>query len=246
MTDVALRAVTFDYWDTLYDGSTKPERVVLRQGAIRELLARIGHEIADADFAALYRASGVEAERWWREEQRGYTTQERIRWLLSRVNVERPADCQYVAAAERAVDDALVAYPAPLLPGVGDGVARLASAFTLAIISDTGFASGRAQDRLLEHDQLLPYFTATVYSMDIGHAKPRPEPFAAALRALGAAPADTIHVGDNERTDVRGALDAGMRAVRVDFVRGQGPSAAEFVARSFDELVAYLLAQRHA
>ena len=167
---MALRAVTFDYWDTLYDGATKSERVVLRQGAIRKLLADIGREIADDDFVALYRASGAEAERWWREEHRGYTTQERIRWLLARVNVERPADCRHVAAAERAVDDALVAHPAPLLPGAGDGVARLASAFTLAIVSDTGFASGRAQDRLLERDQLLAFFAATVYSMDIGHA----------------------------------------------------------------------------
>ncbi|NUQ20091.1 MAG: HAD family hydrolase [Gemmatimonadaceae bacterium] len=243
---MALRAVTFDYWDTLYDGATKSERVVLRQGAIRKLLADIGREIADDDFVALYRASGAEAERWWREEHRGYTTQERIRWLLARVNVERPADCRHVAAAERAVDDALVAHPAPLLPGAGDGVARLASAFTLAIVSDTGFASGRAQDRLLERDQLLAFFAATVYSMDIGHAKPRPEPFAAALRALGTAPAETIHVGDNEHTDVRGALKAGMRAVRVDFVRAGGPSEAEFVARSFEELVTYLLSQRGA
>ena len=109
---------------------------------------------------------------------------------------------------------------------------------------DTGFASGRAQDRLLAKDQLLSLFKATVYSMDVGHAKPRPEPFAAALRALGTAPAETLHVGDNERTDVRGALAAGLRAVRVDFVRQSGPSEAEFVARSFEELTSYLLAQR--
>ncbi|HEX2780211.1 MAG TPA: HAD family hydrolase [Gemmatimonadaceae bacterium] len=241
---MALRAVTFDYWDTLYDGSTKPERVVLRQGAIRRLLAAIGREIPDDQFVALYRAAGAEADRWWREEHRGYTTQERIRWLLAKLDVERPADCEHVAAAERVVDDALLVYPPPLLAGAGDGVARLGAAYTLGIISDTGFASGRAQDRLLERDQLRGYFAATVYSMDIGHAKPRREPFTAALRALGAPPAETIHVGDNERTDVRGALDAGMRAVRVDIVRAQGPSVAEYVARSFPELVEYLLSQR--
>ena len=76
--------------------------------------------------------------------------------------------------------------------------------------------------------------------MDIGHAKPRREPFAAALDALGLSPGDVIHIGDNERTDVRGALDMGMRAIRVDFVRQNGPSSAEFVARTFDELTEYL------
>ena len=243
---MALRAVTFDYWDTLYADAPAQGRIGRRQQAVRELLAAIGHHLPDEEFVALYRAASAEADRWWRDEQRGYTTQERIRWLLARLDIERPADCHHVAMAERAIDDALLTHPAPLLPGAGDGIARLASAYTLGIISDTGFASGRAQDRLLERDQLLAHFAVTVYSMDIGHAKPRPEPFAAALRALGSAAGDALHVGDNERTDVRGALDAGMRAVRVDIARAQGPSAAEFVARSFAELVEYLLAQRAA
>lgn len=241
---MALRAVTLDYWDTIYTGAPAPERGAVRQAAIRRLFATFDRAVPDEEFITLYKAAGAEAERWWREEQRGYTTQERIRWLLAKVQVERPADCAHIAAAERAVDDALLAHPAPLVPGAGDGLARLASVYTLGIVSDTGFASGKAQDRLLAQDQLLSLFKATVYSMDVGHAKPRPEPFAAALRALGTAPAETLHVGDNERTDVRGALAAGLRAVRVDFVRQSGPSEAEFVARSFEELTSYLLAQR--
>ncbi len=241
---MGLRAVTLDYWDTIYTGAPAPERGAVRQAAIRRLFATFDRAVPDEEFITLYKAAGAEAERWWREEQRGYTTQERIRWLLARVQVERPADCAHIAAAERAVDDALLAHPAPLVPGAGDGLARLASVYTLGIVSDTGFASGKAQDRLLAQDQLLSLFKATVYSMDVGHAKPRPEPFAAALRALGSAPAETLHVGDNERTDIRGALAAGLRAVRVDFVRQSGPSEAEFVARSFEELTSYLLAQR--
>ena len=241
---MGLRAVTLDYWDTIYTGAPAPERGALRQAAIRRLFAAFDRAVPDEEFVTLYKAAGAEAERWWREEQRGYTTQERIRWLLGRVQVERPADCAHVAAAERAIDDALLAHLAPLVPGAGDGLARLASAYTLGIVSDTGFASGKAQDRLLAQDQLLSLFKATVYSMDVGHAKPRPEPFAAALRALGTAPGDTLHVGANERTDIRGALAAGLRAVRVDFVRQSGPSEAEFVARSFEELTSYLLRQR--
>jgi len=57
------------------------------------------------------------------------------------------------------------------------------------------------------------------------------------------APNEILHIGDNERTDVRGALSAGFRAVRLDVVRKGGPSEAEFVARSFEELSEYLLGQ---
>jgi len=119
----------------------------------------------------------------------------------------------------------------------------LSRRLTLAVISDTGFASGRAQDRLLEKDAARGFFGATIYSMDVGHAKPRPEIFAAALATLGLPAAEILHVGDNERTDVRGALAAGFRAVRLDVVRASGPSEAEFVARSFDELTDYVQRQ---
>jgi putative hydrolase of the HAD superfamily len=238
---MSLRAVTFDYWDTLYVGAVLPERKSLRQTALRRMLADIGHAIEDEEFAALYHASGQEADRWWREEQRGYTADDRIRWMLQRLSIERPPDCEHVARAVEAVDDALMRYPPPLLPGAGDAVKAIRERYRLAIISDTGFASGRAQDDLLQRDGLRDLFDVTVYSVDVGHAKPRREPFRSALDALDLPPGDVIHIGDNERTDVRGALDMGMRAIRVDFVKQNGPSAAEFIARTFDELTDYLV-----
>ncbi len=239
-----LRAVTLDFWDTLYTSAVLPERVTLRQTALRRLLESVGARATDEEIRAVYRASGAEADRWWREEQRGYTSAERIRWMLRRLNVERPEDCEHIARACQAVDDALIQHPAPLLPGASDALAALASRFPLAIISDTGFASGAAQDRLLERDGIRSLFAATVYSVDVGYAKPRLEPFRAALDALRIdRPDEVLHVGDIERTDIRGAVAAGMRAIRLDVVRSGGPSEAEFVAPSFPALVEYLLAE---
>ena len=237
-----LRAVTLDFWDTLYDSASTPERSGLRLAALRRLFEEVGTPLADEQLAEVIAASGAEAERWWREEHRGYSPADRIRWMLGRFGIQRPPDCEHVARACDAVDGALLRCPAELLPGAAAAVRAIAERYPIAIVSDTGFASGRAQDRLLERDGLLSLFTARVYSMEVGHAKPRREPFAAALRALGVRPDEAIHVGDIERTDVQGALAAGMRAVRLDVVRRQGPSAAELVARSFDELVEYLTA----
>ena len=163
--------------------------------------------------------------------------------MLLRLGVERPSDCAHVKAAVQAMDDVLLDVPPPLLPGAADAVRRLAERFPLAIVSDTGFASGKAQDRLLERDGLLPLFRVRVYSMDVGHSKPRREPFDLAARMLGVAPGDVVHVGDNERTDVKGALAAGMRAVRLDQVRQHGGSAAELVAHSLGEVAAYLMGE---
>ncbi len=235
-----LRALTFDYWDTLYEGGVLPERVALRRTAVGALLGAYGRDLPEPQLRALYDASGREAERWWSEEHRGYRTDDRLRWILERAAVTPREGCAHVAMAADAVDNALLMLPPAMLVGAWQMLRTLSRRFTLAIISDTGFASGRAQDRLLEKDAARTFFASTIYSMDVGHAKPRAEIFEAATRELGIAPADILHIGDNERTDVKGALAAGFRAIRLDVVRDGGPSEAEFVARSFEDLSEYL------
>lgn len=203
------------------------------------MLRALGRELPADEFKTLYHASYEEAERWWREH-RGYTTADRIRWLLGQLAIERPADCEHIGQAVAEIDDTLTAFPPPLLPGVAEGIRELASRFKLAIVSDTGFPSGHAQNRLLEQDGLLQHFSATVYSGEIGHCKPRPEPFLKALELLDAKPGEALHVGDIERTDVAGSLGVGMRAIRLDAMRASGSSEAELVATSFAEVVRYL------
>jgi len=241
-----LRALTFDYWDTLYEGGALPERVALRRTAVGALLGAYGRPLPEEQLRTLYEESGREAERWWSDEHRGYSTHDRLHWILERANVAPRDACEHVAAAAEAVDNALLILPPAMLRGAWRTLRALSRHLVLAVISDTGFASGRAQDRLLEKDGARDFFAATIYSMDVGHAKPRPEIFRTAVETLGLPPEQILHIGDNERTDVRGALDAGMRAVRVDIIRAGGPSEAEFVARSHEELAAYLLQQAPA
>jgi FMN hydrolase / 5-amino-6-(5-phospho-D-ribitylamino)uracil phosphatase len=205
------------------------------------MLRRLGSEIPADEFTRLYKASAVEADRWWREEHRGYTTADRIRWLLAQLAIERPEHCEHIARAVAEIDDTLTAVPPPALAGAAGGIRALASRYALGIISDTGFASGVAQDKLLAKDGLLEFFSATIYSVDVGHAKPRAEIFHRALERLGVSAGEALHVGDIERTDVEGALAVGMRAVRLDQVRLGGSSAAEYVATSWEDLVRYLL-----
>jgi len=211
-------------------------------------IARRSTAIAQRSLAqrlrTLYEESGREAERWWSEDQRGYTTNERLHWILERAAVKPREGCEHVAAAADAVDNALLMLPPAMLAGAWQMLRTLRRHYALAVISDTGFASGRAQDRLLEKDAARAYFSATIYSMDVGHAKPRPEIFRHAVETLGVAPHEILHIGDNERTDVRGALAAGFRAIRLDVVRTGGPSEAEYVARSYEDLTEYLLRQK--
>jgi putative hydrolase of the HAD superfamily len=56
-------------------------------------------------------------------------------------------------------------------------------------------------------------FTTIITSASSGFYKSRPEIYQAALRDLGVAATETIHVGDSYRFDVQGARRAGLRTV---------------------------------
>jgi len=69
------------------------------------------------------------------------------------------------------------------------------------------------------------HFRAAVSARDLGLAKPAPQAFAAACARAGAAPGDTLHVGDDARLDVDGALAAGLQAAWVR--RPGGPDTGQ-------------------
>ncbi len=99
-------------------------------------------------------------------------------------------------------------------PGAADAVARLRRRVPVGLITDGDVEVQEAKLRALG---LADAFDVVVCSDRFGRAqrKPSPVPFGAALRALGARPARSVHVGDRPAKDVVGALRAGMAALRV-------------------------------
>jgi putative hydrolase of the HAD superfamily len=63
---------------------------------------------------------------------------------------------------------------------------------------------------------LRPFFDSVTISSEAGYAKPAAQIFATALSSLQVTAAEAVHVGDSERMDVRGAQDAGLRAILID------------------------------
>jgi HAD superfamily hydrolase (TIGR01549 family) len=70
-------------------------------------------------------------------------------------------------------------------------------------------------DRILARDGVLDLLDATVYSSELPWAKPHPQAYAAALKAVGAEADRAVYVGDRMFEDVYGAQAAGLRAVHV-------------------------------
>lgn len=70
------------------------------------------------------------------------------------------------------------------------------------------------RDAELEAHGLIEYFPACRLSAaDAGYLKPDKRIFECALSCIGAAPQETVFIGDNPEADIAGALSVGMKAV---------------------------------
>lgn len=130
-------------------------------------------------------------------------------------------DCAHVVERELATGLSLAEVRAALLEAIrfepfGEVEATLdalaARGVGLAVVSNWDVSLHDVLDGLGWHDR----FATVVTSAEIGVAKPDPRPFAAALTALGVAPQDAVHVGDDLEADVGGARAAGLRGVLLD------------------------------
>ena len=111
----------------------------------------------------------------------------------------------------------------------------------LGIVCDVGFSGGKLLRELLDREGLLGHFSGWAFSDEVGHYKPAPQIFEAALASLEAEPASALHVGDLRRTDVAGAAAHGMRTARYRGMNDEGEAdagpEAEFVVDSHGELL---------
>jgi len=67
------------------------------------------------------------------------------------------------------------------------------------------------------------YFKASISAQEFGVAKPDPRIFHAAASAIGVAPHEVLHVGDDATLDAQAAITAGMQAVWLNTVQKAWP-----------------------
>ena len=97
-------------------------------------------------------------------------------------------------------------------PGTRDALDRIRERYAIAVISN---ADGRI-DAVLGKCGICDCFASITDSGNVGHEKPHPAIFAAALRDMKADPAESLYVGDVYSVDYVGARKAGMDAVLFD------------------------------
>ena len=99
-----------------------------------------------------------------------------------------------------------------ILPKTRDALERIRQDYGIAVISN---ADGNI-DAVLRRCGIWDCFASITDSGIVGHEKPHPAIFEAALRAMKADPAESLYVGDVYSVDYVGAKRAGMQAVLFD------------------------------
>ncbi len=223
-----VRALTSDVWYTLLYLHA-PDQVRLDLARVRiwsSPLVRAGRSRTEAITAvrALESwAAAAEAEGWTP------TIPVQAEHLTERTGV--PMDP--VAIADRL--DALVdRFPIRVAPGAIASLARLHEAgLRLGLVSNLLHETGEGLRRLLSQVGLLPFFSCAILSSEHPWSKPRPEPFRAAVRALGRRPGEAAHVGDLTY-DVLGARRAGLWPILYTGLHRYEPARLDGLTRITD------------
>lgn len=217
-----IEAVTFDFWNTIArvpPGAMTEARQQAIVAACEECSVGVEAEL----LARSLEEVGLHWEEAW-AAGRHVHPREGAEMLVRALGVEEAAG-ELVAEAFLEAGRGVAL---ELAPDIRPALEALAErGLRLGIVCDVGFTRGALLRDLLDREGLLLHFGGWAFSDEVGHYKPSPQIFEAALTTLGAAPGEAMHVGDLRRTDVAGAAALGMRTVRYRGMHDDAAAGAE-------------------
>src|SRR5919199_6156044 len=179
-----LKAVTFDFWSTLVDGTITPERTAERLSRLHAALVGAGHACSPEQLREAFQRAFEKITQAARETYRDVGPPGRWAALAQELGI--PDGLIPFEVVEHAYEDiTLDPLPAPM-PHVEVAVKELKDqGYKLGVICNTGMAGGRVLREVLARHGLLTAFDVTVFSNEFGWSKPDPRIFHHALEELG-------------------------------------------------------------
>lgn len=209
----AIRAITFDFWGTLYRNKSVPmedRRTSLRierlRGYLRDTSYNLSRETIEESFRNSYKMFADLLAQGEEMHARGM-----VLAMGDELGLEFDAD--QVEEMMTILEQAAVDIPPTTTKNATDTVKCLSRRYKLAVVSDTTLTPGRVLRQILANDSILDCFESFSFSDETLYRKPHPEQFLQVLDDLGVSPEEAIHVGDIIETDIRGAKAVGMKTI---------------------------------
>jgi putative hydrolase of the HAD superfamily len=227
-----LRAVLFDWGDTLMEFAYEPALVEAGQRAGLEALGRDGLPEADA-ITARFRER-YEPMFWQPGTLEEIEYPGLVRELLGHFGIElSDEELGRFLEAEHAAWE-----PARILGSTTHALLESLRSrhLRLGLVSNA-FDPGWLLHRDLEQMGIAERIDFAVFSSEVGKRKPHPAIFERALEALEVAPAEAMFVGDRLYEDVRGAGELGMTTVQAVWFRAdEHPGGGEPDFQAFTQM----------
>ncbi|MDX9974509.1 MAG: HAD family hydrolase [FCB group bacterium] len=227
-----IRAITFDFWRTLFRDANGEQRKECR---VRAFTEATGVSVEDALKAmdTCFR----EFDRCHREEQRTLNPEDAVRMCVDSLGIS--VEPHVADGLAETFATAILQYPAEPIEGALEAVRAAAARCPVGIISDSGVSPGRSLRTLLERNGFMEYIRLAVFSDVVRVAKPQRLMFETAAQGLGVDPHELLHIGDLEYTDILGAKAVGAKAALFtgDNKRYAGNTVADYTFATWGEFV---------
>jgi len=210
---MSVRAITFDFWNTLFEEKNRAERHAYRVDAFSKATGADCDEVSRALQAAHDYFFHIHVA-----EQRTLAPRDAVDMVCDALRIGLdPEDADAMAYI---FGTAIFVYPPTPIPGAFEAVKAAAARVPIGIISDSGMSPGTSLRKLLDDAGFTPYFQVLTFSDEVGVAKPQAPMFKRTASALEVATDELFHLGDLEPTDIagvqavggKGALFAGANA----------------------------------
>jgi putative hydrolase of the HAD superfamily len=207
-----IKVVTIDFWNTLFDSSNGIKRNAVRQQVLLEQIKKYDFELTEELYNEALKASWEFFNKIWINDQRTPHTDETIGFFWSYLKL--PYSPESIKIVAKSFAESILDFPPLLVANVKEVLPQLAGKYQLGIISDTGFTPGTILLKLFEQEKIIQYFSSFSFSDETGVSKPHPKAFLKILNDLNCEAQFAVHIGDIEKTDIVGAKNIGMRAIR--------------------------------
>lgn len=203
-----LEAVTFDFWDTLVYNRNYGE---FRLPELKRVLQSCGLELSEEALNEAYMSGFRHSSRVIPAEgYRHVETGEIVDKVLETIGYSSEETRETLI---KIYEEAILCDPPQLKKGVTEALGYVKERYKVGLISVTGVSPGRLVREILRDHDILHYFDVLTFSDEVKLVKPNPRLFTACLEELRVKPMNAVHVGDSYKSDVIGAIDAGMRTI---------------------------------
>lgn len=215
------RPVVFDLFHTLVHGADDE-----RDRVVGEMALMVG--VDPAALVDAYHAT-------WRDRLVRWNAEETVRILAGRLGGS-PTDEQVTRAAAHRLTLAhrVLGRVSPATLDVLDALRE--RGHRLALISNATSETAEAWPG----GPLARRFDVTVFSCEVGLAKPDPAIYRAAAQRLGVAPGDCVYVGDGADGELAGAAAVGMTVLRTTEHQDTDPGWIGIVIGNLREVLAHM------